>query len=35
MIDHLQIILPVKPFSPVPAVPNNGAGESSLGCQND
>ena len=22
-------------FSPVPAVPNNGAGESSLGCQND
>ena len=22
-------------FSPVPAVPNNGSGESSLGCQND
>lgn len=25
----------LQKLSPVPTVPNNGAGESSLGCQND
>ena len=28
MIDHLQITLPIKPFSPVSDVPSSGAGET-------
>lgn len=27
MIDHLQITLPIKPFSPVSDVPSSGAGK--------